>query len=326
MEHTAIPQPHVGRSAARFLGIGLALYAVAWLAAERLLYRTGDTNPVYKIETAEAAPFDWVILGASHAMPLDFDGFEAVMEAETGLAILNLAGPGTGPLYNRFVLEHFLRGHETTNILYVVDSFAFRAPTWNEERLSDPKLIARTPFSPALAIQLGSYVLIEGVDPRALLDYVTGFSKLNNRDRFRRDVWEGEASFDRAFKPSASAERKRVDYLYPPVKDESEAAAGYLADLAGLIDLAGAHGATVSLAKFPLPARFAKLLPDKVGFDADLRALAETRGVALLDFTAAVEEPRLYADTDHLNRDGVTAFFEEHLKPVLLRGAAAPSG
>ena len=56
---------------------------------------------------AEKREFDWVILGASHAMPLDFADFNAQMQHETGLQIINLASPGTGPLYNRFVLEHF---------------------------------------------------------------------------------------------------------------------------------------------------------------------------------------------------------------------------
>jgi len=36
------------------------------------------------------------------------------------------------------------------------------------------------------------------VDARAVLDYVSGFSKINNRERFQRDVWEGDAQFERA--------------------------------------------------------------------------------------------------------------------------------
>ena len=175
------------------------------VATERLLLRNGHSNPFFKIATAETRDYDWVILGASHAMTLDFGDFNALMQRETGLRILNLAAQGTGPLYNRFVLEHFLRAHRTRNLLYVVDSFAFTSRAWNEDRFADAKLIRGTPFAPAIAWRLGSYVRRDGVDPRALLDYLSGFSKINNRDRFQRDAWEGEAQFDRVYRSSATA-------------------------------------------------------------------------------------------------------------------------
>ena len=97
-----------GKSALLFIAIGLTLYAGVYYASEQLLYRTGKTNPFYKIATSERTDFDWAVLGASHAMPLDFSDFNGFMERETGLSIINLAAPGTGPLYNRFVLEQFL--------------------------------------------------------------------------------------------------------------------------------------------------------------------------------------------------------------------------
>ena len=173
------------------------------------------------------------------------------METATGLRIINLAGPGTGPLYNRFVLEHFLRDHRTKHILYVADSFAFRSPLWNEERLSDPKLLGRTPFSVALAANLVRYAWEENVDPRAGLDYLTGFSKINNRDRFRRDSFEGEATFDRTFKPSASAERKRINYLYSGIAEQDSGGARYLAVFSGMIEMALKQGADVTVIKPP---------------------------------------------------------------------------
>ena len=141
----------LGKSALLFIAIGLALYACVYFAAERLMLHTGRSNPFFKIATVQDRSVDWVILGASHAMPLDFDDFNAYMQRETGLRILNLASPGTGPLYNRFVLEHFLRAHRTKNILYVVDSFAFYSRSWNEERFADAKLLGRTPFEPAIS-------------------------------------------------------------------------------------------------------------------------------------------------------------------------------
>ncbi|WP_159589688.1 SGNH/GDSL hydrolase family protein [Chelativorans xinjiangense] len=305
-------------TAAGFIVLGLALYALLFAAAEWLVYRNGQMNPIFKIETAERQEFDWVILGASHAMPLDFDDFNDDMERRTGKAILNLAGPGTGPLYNRFALEHFLYKHRALNVLYVADSFAFRSPMWNEERLSDAKLLARTPFSPIIAGSLVGYVMHEGVDPLALLDYLTGFSKINNRRRFSQDVWEGEASFDRAFKPSATAEKKRVEYLYPPVTDEPAIRDRYFRDFTRLIATAKHHGARVTVAKFPLPPRFKALLRDEAEFGAALQALAIDQGVAFVDFSDVLTEFIYYADTDHLNRAGLSLFFELHLMKLFM--------
>src|SRR5690606_4431974 len=147
---TSIMQ-RLGKSALLFIAIGLAIYALVYYAAEQLMYRTGKTNPFFKIATVERSEFDWVVLGASHAMPFDFDDFNTFMERETGLQILNLASPGTGPLYNRFVFEHFVNTREARNLLYVVDSFAFYSPAWNEERFADATLLRRTPLKPAIA-------------------------------------------------------------------------------------------------------------------------------------------------------------------------------
>lgn len=304
--------------AAAFIGIGVLIYLALFMGAEWLIWRNGHMNPILKVEQAQGN-YDWVILGASHAMPLDYDGFNAEMEAATGQRILNLAGPGTGPLYNRFALEHFLRRHETRNILYVVDAFAFLSPRWNEARLADPKLLARTPFKISLAAKLATYVWTEGVDPHAWLDYATGFTKINNRDRFERDAFEGEAQFDRAFKPSATADRKRIDYLYPPVEDERAGRDRYFAVLAVLVTSARDNGSTVELAKFPVPAQFAALLPDEAAFDAELRSFGAAHKTKLHDFSTALGDRAFYADTDHLNRAGVRALLEQHLCEVLER-------
>ncbi len=304
-------------SALAFVAIGLAIYAALAIGAEWLLWRNGHMNPLYKVDRADSE-YDWIILGASHAMPLDFDDFNDEMEDATGLRILNLAGPGMGPLYNRFVLEHFLTTRRARNVLYVVDSFAFRSPLWNEDRLSDPGLVGRTPFSIALAARLASYVRRENVDARALLDYATGFSKLNDRERFAVDRWEGEAQFDRTFRPSATADRKRVEYLYPPVASTDAQQERYFSTLAELVKSAKAAGATVMLAKFPLPSRFRELLPKEADFDARLVKFASRHSASLHDFASAIEGREFYADTDHLNRAGVRKLFEDHLRRVLV--------
>lgn len=308
-----------GKSALLFVAIGLALYAGTYYATERLMYHTGDSNPFFKIVTSDEAPYDWVILGASHAMPLDFEDFNAVTERETGQRILNLAAPGAGPLYNRFVFEHFLSRRRTANLLYVVDSFAFYSRTWNEDRFADAKLLRRMPFEPALALRFLDYGVSERVDALAVLDYVTGFSKINNRERFRRDIWEGEAKFDRVHRPSAVADRKRIAYLYPAPDPDPAVFARYVDAFTKLLAAARRNGIGVVVVKMPVPARFYKQLPGEPAFDEAIADLLAMQGVPFHDFSLTMDEPRFYFDTDHLNRTGLNEFFARHLKAVLKR-------
>ena len=309
----------LGKSALLFTAIGLLLYAGAYYAAERLMYRMGDSNPFFKIATAGERPHDWVILGASHAMPLDFEDFNAVMERETGQRILNLAAPGAGPLYNRFVLEHFLSRRRTANLLYVLDSFAFYSRIWNEDRFADAKLLRRTPIEAALARRFLDYSMHERADPLAVLDYVTGFSKINNRERFQRDIWEGETKFDRVHRPSAAADRKRIAYLYPAPVPDPEVFSRYLQTFAALIETARRAGVRVVVIKMPVPTRFHGRLPGEAAFDDAIAGLLASQDTPFHDFSLAMDEPRFYFDTDHLNRAGVEAFLSRHLEAILQR-------
>lgn len=307
----------LGKTALLFATIGLLLYGGVYYGAERLMYRTGDSNPFFRIATAEDRPFDWVVLGASHAMPLDFGDFNTVMERGTGRRILNLAAPGAGPLYNRFVLEHFLARHRTANVLYVLDSFAFYSRDWNEDRFADAKLLRRTPFEPGLARRFLDYGIYERVEALAVLDYATGFSKINNRERFLRDVWEGEAKFGRVHRPSATADRKRIAYLYPETGADPAVFARYREAFESLIVMAQQEGVRVVVVKPPVPARFHDKLPGEAAFDDAMTELLAIHGVPFHDFSWALDEPRFYFDTDHLNRAGVTAFFDRHLWEIL---------
>lgn len=308
----------LSRAALAFVAIGLAIYAVLYWASERLVERTAHANPFHKIATRGDA--DWVILGASHAMPLDFADFNDRMQRATGLAIVNLATTGTGPLYNRFVLEEYLRRHRTRNLLYVADSFTFYSRAWNEDRFADAKLIRRTPYDPAIAARLWRYAREEGVDRRAVLDYVSGFSKVNNRERLERDVWEAEAHFERAYRPSASVTAKRIAYLYP---DGTSRAAldRYLGELADLVREAQRAEAKVVVVKMPLPSGFRSRLPDEAEFDRRLVAMLAPFGVAVEDFSASVADAGRFFDSDHLNRRGLEEFFARDLAPVLAAGA-----
>lgn len=308
------------RRALFFIAIGLLLYAALAAASERLLYRTGHSNPFFKIATTEREAVDWVILGASHAMTLDFADMNATLERASGRSILNLAAPGTGPLYNRFVLEQFLSRHRAAHLLYIADSFAFTAPDWNEDRFADAKLLRTTPFDGALAQRFARYCRDEGVDWRALLDYLVSFSKINNRERFARDVWEGEAQFERIYRPSSSADAKRVAYLYPKGAAEPAALSRYLGELDRLIAVAREQGVEVVVVKPPVPAQFHALLPGESDFDESLSRLLDSRHVPFHDFSLAMDAPRFYFDTDHLNRAGVIEFFAGHLQAILTGG------
>ena len=314
------PAQRLYRSALLFLAIGLLLYAGVYCAAERLTYRTGHANPLFKIATLAPGPVDWVILGASHAMPFDFADFNEHMRHATGLTIVNLAAQGTGPLYNRFVFEQYLAGHRTANLLYAIDSFAFDSRDWNEDRFADSKLLARTPFEFGIARRLAEYSLREGVDGRAWLDYVTGFSKINNRDRFERDVWSGETQFERVFRPSATADRQRIAYLYPAGAPDLATLVHYLGQFEAIVALARQHSVRVVAIKLPVPAQFRRLLPGEAAFDAQLAQVLAHWDVPLYDLSATMDRPGVYLDTDHLNRAGATAFFDQYLKAILVAG------
>jgi hypothetical protein len=304
------------RRALGFAGLGLVLYALLFAAAEQLVLATGHANPMFKIATLQSRTVDWVVLGTSHAMPLDFGDTPQQLQRSTGLQFVNLAATGAGPLYNRFVLEQFLREHRARNVLVVVDSFAFASRTWNEERFEDAKLLARTPFDRGTAQDLWHYVRAENVPVRAWLDYATGFSKINNRDRFQPDRWDGERQFEQVWRPSASAVKKRMQYLYP---DPGAPAAleRYAGELARLVAVAQGSGARVLVIKMPTPAQYRAQLPAEPPFDAALARVLASAGVPYRDFSPALPQPQFYFDSDHLNRAGVNEFLASHLAPLL---------
>ena len=307
------------RTVLQFIGLGLGIYAALFAASEALVYETGHANPFYKIATADRQHYDWLILGASHAMPLDFADTEFTIEAATGQSIINLALQGAGPLCNRFVMEQFLQRHAAEGLIYVVDSFAFRAKVWNEDRFTDSSVLSRTPFDFSTASRLWAYVANEGVSLLAPLDYVSGFSKLNNRERFERDLWDGETQFDRRYRPSERAEDERIAYLYPHGSDDPAMLSRYLEVFGALIDRAIGAGMNVKIVKMPLPPRFHGKLPGEAEFDRALAALLDSRGLSVEDDSLLLDAAQYYFDSDHLGRDGVAAFLEQRLVPLMLR-------
>ena len=161
-----------------------------------------------------------------------------------------------------------------------------------------------------------------GAPWRVALDYVTGFSKINNPDRFGEDRPAEAARFDRRYRPVEQIDRQRIDYLYPAMDDQAQRdLQRYLGDFESLVAGVRGRGLRVILVRPPLPPRTRPLLPDEAAFDGVLAALAGRTGAELHDLSAAIDDPAMYFDTDHLNRAGVTQLFEEHLAGILRKGS-----
>ncbi len=306
------------RIAVAFVGLFLVLYALAVAVAEQTVAR-GDVKTAFqKLLSVRGEQVDWLVLGTSHALPLAYGDVPKRLLQDTDQSMTVLAEIGAGPLYNRFVFQQALLDIAPENLLYVVDSFAFNAADWNEDRVSDRALLRQTPLRLSTARLMASLVAHQGVDPRGLLDYLSGFSKLNPPNRFAQDGWRGAENFDRKFRPSRYAVKSRIDYLYPDRSTPDESAR-YLDLLVELFGEAEAAGVRVTIVKLPVPEAFRKALPDEAGFDKALRARLAPLGIPLHDMSAIMDDPALYFDTDHLNRVGVDRLYQDHLLELLSR-------
>jgi hypothetical protein len=306
---------HFLATALVFTFVGLMLYAGVYALSERLVYQHAQTNRFFLIKTAPRDRYDYVILGASHAAALGYQDMTARLEEMTGASIINLSVVGGGVRVSRLVFDYFLAGHHATTLVYVIDSFAFYSKQWNEERLQDTRLFVRAPFDPPLAALL----LGERVTRSMAFDYLAGFSKINNHDRFAADVTPEETTrFNRAYRPVRQIDDQRLEYLYPKTID-SAAFDGYLSQFESLIQLAQNHNMQVIVIKPPIPERIARQIPGEDQFDARLKQILERHHAEFHDFTHIGNDDRLFYDTDHLNREGVLNFFEHSLAPVLAR-------
>jgi hypothetical protein len=299
------------RSGAAFVAIGILLYGALYAASESLVYRYGDRNRFFMVKTAPRAQYDYVVLGASHAGVFDYEDINARLESLTGSTVLNLSIPGAGVVVNRLVLDYFLVEHHARTIVYVVDSFAFYSPEWNERRLEDVRLFHRAPFD----LRLARLLLRSRMPLTGCLDYIAGFSKINNPTRFAPDNGGAPARFDRIYRPIAQLDRERIAYLYPAEIDaRARALRGrYLAELESLIRRARSLDIRVHLVRPPLPGRIHRLIPGEAEFDAALARVARRSGAAVRDLARAAPDDKFFFDTDHLNRAGVLHLLENHL-------------
>ncbi|MEC9248581.1 MAG: hypothetical protein VX986_06135 [Pseudomonadota bacterium] len=306
------------RQISLFLVIGLLIYSFLYWATEILISQHGERNRFFAVKTASAPTYDYVILGASHALPLGFEGMTEQLEKLTGSKIINLSTPGGGIIPNQLLLDYFLTRHTTKNVLYVLDSFAFYSREWNEDRISDVRLFRKAPADLALANLLLSYGFNRGVNLSVAVDYILGFSKINNPHRFETDISNDELKkFDKVHRPS-SRDKRRIDYLYP-ARIDNLVFEKYLTIFSELIDLLNSQGIALTVIKPPIPPHFYQLIPNESEFDVAITNLLARKTVSFHDFSQVNNDPNLFYDSDHLNRKGVLSLFQNYLKNVLLR-------
>jgi hypothetical protein len=304
------------RRAAVFVLVGLVLYAGLYAASEWLVGQHAFRNRFHMVQTAPHPAYDHVILGASRAAALDYRDMNARLEEMTGSRIINLSTLGGGVTVNRFLLDYFLATRRTSSIVYVLDSFAFHSPQWNEERLGAAELYLRAGWDPALAWRM----LREPATRRAAIGYTSGFIKINNQERFAPDVPAVEgAAFDRVYRPVPQIDRQRIEYLYAGVDESTDPGRQpYLEQFEEMILEARSRGIHFTVVRAPVPERFLQMVPGEAEFDRQLEAMLARYRVELHDLRREGNEPEHFYDSDHLNRAGVLALFENHLARLLV--------
>lgn len=297
-----------------FLAIGAALYSALFFWSDANLRRHATQNPFLRIAAAPAE-VDWIILGASHALPLGFSDMPETIRQGTGQTTLTLAVPGGGPFLMRLIAERWFADHSASGVLIVLDDFGFADRRWNEPRLADSDVLPKMPADRTTAAIL-AHAVPRGLPWQTWAAYATGFARINDRSRLAPDTWDGEAKFDSAPRPNAAAAEARIAFLYPGPPDPEALDSGF-ADLAALIELSQAKGARVMIVRPPLPQAFRSALPDVPGFDSQLALLSRRLAVPVIDHSALLPDARNFFDADHLNRTGVSGWLDAGLRDML---------
>lgn len=302
-----------------FVLVLVLLYAATYYAAERTLVYGAEHNDnrFYRVRTLPYPSYDYVVLGSSHALPFDFGGMNEELERRSESRIVNLASAGGGVVPNRLLMDYFLQKAGTRNVLYVVDSFAFYSSEWNEGRLNDSELYAQAPFDPTLLRLFTDYVVSGQMGPSAALDYLSGFSKINNPHDRASTIAALEGWFDRTYKPSDRERSRRIDRLYLDGTD-TETRDRYLDMFVDWIRSLQERNVEVVVLKTPIPEVFYAVLPDEAEFDEVLAARLVDVGAAFYNFSQVNNDPSYFFDTDHLNRTGMEAFLANYLAEVLI--------
>ena len=128
------------KQAAIFVVAGLILYGAVYCTSEVLVYKYANRNRFYGVKTADFPSYDYLILGASHALPFSFEDMDNRLEEMTDARIINLSTPGGGIVVNSLLLDYFLAaGHNTKNVIYFIQENGTRIDSkmlnYSNERL-----------------------------------------------------------------------------------------------------------------------------------------------------------------------------------------------
>lgn len=308
------------RRALIFVLVGMVIYFGAYLAAEKLVYDRTKRNRFFLVKTISPTTYDFVILGASHAMILSFEDMNDRLEKMTGGKIINLATLGSGIVPNQLFLDYLLMKHKTGAVVYLLDSGPFMKRAANEGRLNDAELFNRAPFDPELVKLLWSYYSRDLIEINPILDYVLGFSKINNDKRFQADLHEMELIFRKRYRPDIKQIKERISSTDPAVVDQ-KLFDRYVSLFAQMIDSLRSQNIKVLACRPALPKMYRDNKPNENLFDDRMQALLAEKQVPFKDFSRAMPDYQWYFDTDHLNQKGVPIFFENHFKPFLVENA-----
>jgi len=300
------------RRAVLFVAIGLLIYGAFLAIAEYRVRQTGERNPLFRIATVTAPP-DVVILGASHAMPLGFEEIGPALEAAAGRPVMTLAIEGGGVVPNAFLFSALLRKAAPREVIYVLDSFVFLSPQWNEERLADSGLFARAPYDAAI---FGA-IMAEPAAWPVLAGYLTGFDKVNGMLHLDIDRSEAELTrFDRVYRANDQIDSQRIAYLFPAGGDDLVAT--YVAGIERMIVDAQASGIRFRILLMPAPPRYSERLPaSHTRVMSALTEMLERHRIEVIDHSGLLQDDENYYDTDHLNRQGALSYATDMLGPLL---------
>lgn len=297
-----------------FVLIGLLLYIVLLAYAETKVRETGERNPFFQIAMNAEKGTDVVILGASHAMPLGFEGIKPLVEQTSGRNVTVLAIEGGGVVPNSVILNALLNKSKPRTVIYVLDTFAFLSPQWNEDRLNDSELYARAPLDKAILDAL----LAEKAAWRNVPSYLLGFDKINRLSNPGVDRSEAELTkFDKTYRPNDRIDDQRVAYLFPD--SPAELMQNYVDRLGAMAAAAKQAGSEFILLQMPVPPRYTSRLPESHQAVLErVQAVAQAQGVCVIDHTEALPGDENYYDTDHLNRTGAERYATGLLAEALL--------
>jgi len=305
-----------------FILIGLVIYAGLYFWSDYLIERNTEFNRLYAIQSSEINNYDFIILGASRANPLTYGDMQNRLEELIDGKLINLSFPGGGIVPNLFHYEYFNTRHTADNVVYVLSPFAFHSEMWNESRISDLDFYQRSLFCAdltSLYFNFFSRNLCNSIGTP--IDYLSGFSKINNQDRFKKDIPAGEKNFDETFFHTEARDIERINYLYSEGLN-SELFIGYLEQLKELISEVQAEDKDFIIIRPPLRDEFVDKLNDKfpelVEYEELILELVTENEIPYYDLTGVSNKNEFFIDPDHLNKEGVSDLIENHLANILI--------